>query len=142
MRQFVVLCAGLAFLIANGLNEVSGQTPKQKEEVEGLVKALKTSKDPKTRVSAANQLTELGTVRTVLMRAAEPALIAALKDDNGEVRQAVVATLGLLEPYTKERIPALLPLLADNQPRGARLEGRAAVLRHFLHAVVHLLADR
>lgn len=118
MRRLVVLLTGLLFLIGNGL---SGQTAKQKEEVESLVKTLKTAKDPKTRVNAANELTNLGTIRAILIRAAEPSLIAALKDDNGEVRQAVVATLMVLEPYKKDRVANLLPLLNVNEPRNGRL---------------------
>ena len=72
MRQFLVLCTGLAFLATGG---VSGQTPKQKAEVENLLKILKDAKDPKARAGAANQLSDLGQIRTVLIRAAEPAVL-------------------------------------------------------------------
>src|SRR5580698_5929520 len=95
MRRLFILLTGLAFLIGNGL---SGQTPKQKEELESLVRVLKTAKDPKARVNAANEMAQLGLVRITLIKAAEPTLIAALKDDNGEVRQAVVGALIVLEP--------------------------------------------
>jgi HEAT repeat protein len=118
MRRLVVLLTALLFLIGNGLN---GQSAKQKEEVEAYLKTLKNAKDPKARVNAANELTNLGMVRSLLIRAAEPGLIAALKDDNGEVRQAVVATLMVLEPYKKDRVANLLPMLAVNEPRNGRL---------------------
>ena len=118
MRQLLVLLTGLLFLIGNG---VSGQTAKQKAELDALIKVLQTAKDPKARVNVANEMTQLGLVRVTLIRGAEPALIAALKDDNGEVRQAVVGALIVLEPYKKDRVANLIPLLKDGEPRNGRL---------------------
>jgi HEAT repeat protein len=117
MNRVPVLLLGVLFLTGGA----SGQTAKQKEEVERLVKQMTTAKDPKVRAGAANELGQLGLVRTALIRAAEPALLDALKDGDGEVRLAVINTLGVLEPYKKERIPLLLPLLKAGENRNTRL---------------------
>ena len=116
MKRLIVVLTGLLLLIGSG---ASGQT-KQKE-AEGHLKTLQTSKDAKARAEAANQLAELGQVKITLIRPAEPALVDALKDENGEVRQAALRALGVLEPYKKERIPVLLPLLKDGENRNTRL---------------------
>lgn len=118
MKRLVAALALSLFLFGAG---VQGQTAKQKEQVDALVRQMKTAKDPKARAGAANELTNLGMVRTAIIRAAEPALVDALKDDNPEVRLAAIGTLGVLEPYTKERIPNLLPLLKAGENRNTRL---------------------
>lgn len=114
------LLVALTCLVLTVGGVASAQTAKQKEEVDGLIKALKTAKDPKQRAGAANALTDIAMVRTALARPAEDALIGALKDENPEVRGAAVRTLTLLEPYKKDRIVNLLPLLKDGEPRDTR----------------------
>jgi len=109
-------CLGLALG-----GSVSGQTAKQKEEVEYLLKQLKTAKEGKARASAANELRELALVRVQLVKPAEAPLVEALKDPDPEVRRAVAAALITIEPYPKARAAALLPLLKDGEDRNAKL---------------------
>jgi HEAT repeat protein len=119
------LAIGLTCLLL-GLSGGATAQVKTKAEVDDLVKVLKTSKDPKARVSAANELAQTGLVRLALIRPTEPALIEALKDENQEVRGAALGVLGLLTPYKKERVPNLLLLLKDGE--NPNTIGAAAVM--------------
>ena len=119
------LAIGLTCLLL-GLSGGASAQVKSKAEVDDLVKVLKTSKDPKGRAAAANELAQTGLVRLALIRPTEPALIDALKDENQEVRGAALGVLGLLTPYKKERIPNLLLLLKDGE--NPNTIGTAAVM--------------
>src|SRR5262245_35529833 len=116
MKRLLVALTCLVLTVGGS----NAQTAKQKEDVERLIKSLTSAKDPKARAGAANALTDTAMVKTSLVRPAENALVAALKDEAPEVRGAAVRTLTLLEPYKKERIPNLLPLLKDGEPRDTR----------------------
>ena len=109
-------CLGLAIG-----GSVHGQTAKQKEEVEYLLKQLKTGKDGKVRAGAANELREIALVRLALVKNAEAPLVAALKDADPEVRRSAANALITFEPYPKARAAALLPLLKDGEDRGVKL---------------------
>lgn len=116
MRQ--VLLLGL--LLSLGSTVAAQQAAKNKAGVDNLIKVLKTSKDAKQRAAAARDLGETALIRVSLVQPAEPALIDALKDADGEVRQAALQTLALLEPYRKNRVANLLELLKEGEDPGTR----------------------
>src|ERR1700690_2398537 len=100
MRRLFVAVALSGLLLAVG-RDATGQSSKQFEQVQGLIKTLKTSKDAKARAAAAKELLEIGQVKLALVRPAELSLIDCLKDDNAEVRGAAVVALIIFEPYKK-----------------------------------------
>ena len=57
-----------------------------------------------------------------------PALIAALKDPEGDVRRSAAVGLGTFGEQAKEAIPALQALESDRDPR-LRISARQAVAR-------------
>jgi HEAT repeat protein len=114
MKRLIIALTCLVLVIGGA----AGQTAK---DVEEQIKILKTSKDAKQRVDACNELGELAQVKLSLVRPAVPHLLTALKDAEVEVRKAAISTLGFIEPYPREWVPNLLPLLADGEAREVRL---------------------
>jgi HEAT repeat protein len=148
MKRLLVVLTCLVLAAGGG---VRAQTAKEKERVEALIKVIKTSKDAKQRAGAANEIADIGQVRLVLARPAEAALIDAMKDDSPEVRGAAARTLTLFEPYKKDRIPNLLGLLKDGEPRDTRInaitmlgqtEGGAKEAIPLLEEIVKKEADK
>src|SRR5262245_57071741 len=113
MRRCAVGFVCLTLILVATVAEA--QTPKQKADVEALIKLLKTSQDPKQRAAACNEITELASVKIALVKPAVPSLLDSLKDADVEVRRAAINTLSLVEPYAKDWVASVLPRAAEGE---------------------------
>lgn len=128
MNKHVVICLG-CWLV--GLSQLATAAPK-KEDVPDLIKALKTSKDPKVRAQAANDLAYLAQVRVTFVKPAVPTLIESLKtDSDAGVRKAVIDTLALVNADPKEVIPLFLDILKNDKEPNQVLQATASTLQVF-----------
>jgi len=88
----------------------------KKSDVPGLIKELK-SKDPKVRISAAEELGHIGAVRASDAKEAVPILLDILKKDkDANVRTAVVTALGKMDPDREQAVPSFTEALKDKSP--------------------------
>ncbi len=99
MRRLVAV----ASLFVVGL-WLAGQAPAQSKKAAELIKDL-DSKDPRVRISAANDLGDLADVRLADAKFAQPKLKEMQKDPDPNVRRAVLMALGKIE---MDKYPTLL----------------------------------
>jgi len=89
--------------------------------VSELVKVLKSDPDWKLRQAAAEALGRIG----LDARAAVPALIRALRDENEHVRYHAIQSLGIMGPYARDAIPALKKALRDKYSEARKAAAEA-----------------
>jgi HEAT repeat protein len=98
--------------------EIQRGVPNRK--VMELLKDLKDL-DPKTRISAVEDLGHLAEVKLDDAKPAIPALLKSLKDRDAGVRRAVIAAMKKIEPEPKDYVPALTELLKKERDATVRL---------------------
>jgi hypothetical protein len=98
--------------------EIQRGAPNRK--VMELLKDLKDP-DPKTRISAVEDLGHLAEVKLDDAKPAIPALLKSLKDRDAGVRRAVIAAMEKIEPDPKDYVPALTELLKKERDATVRL---------------------
>jgi hypothetical protein len=122
----MILAAGI--LVTAGAADSSAQSKKKKEQVDKLISILKTDKDAKKRLEAAQELQRIGEVRAKDAQPAAEALVEAFrKDGDGNVRVAAGTALRTLEPDPKLVLPAVLDVL-KNDKEGNGVLASAALL--------------
>ena len=86
------------------------------DDVKLLVKELKST-NPRTRVSALEELGHRGAVRASEVKEAVSAIIEVLKKDrDANVRKAAATALGQVDPDPQLAVPALTTALHDKVP--------------------------
>ncbi len=113
MKRVLVFGCCVALYAAFLPPEVAGQ---KKTDVPALIKALK-SKDWKARVSAAEDIGDVGAVRASDTKEAVPILLEMVKKDKDvAVRAAAAKALGRIDPDPAEAVPVLTDALKDKAP--------------------------
>jgi len=115
--QFLAL-AVLTVMLSASLAE--GQA-KLTKAVQDHINTLKTSKSAEARVAAINGIQEIADVKLAAAKPAAPALVAALKDSDANVRRSAAAVLAALQPEAGQVVAPLMPLLADGEDRTVRI---------------------
>jgi len=113
----LLLSLGLTVLTVNA-NVFAGPSPKDAEK---YTNQLKTSKDPKQKVDALNELGKLGQIQKALVTPALESIMKALEDKEATVRAAAAKCLGMIDPDPKEAVPALLKLVKDDKEESVRI---------------------
>jgi HEAT repeat protein len=111
MKQpiYAILTLACGLLLAGLAAGCGGGEPKANVNVQAQIENLKSTEMDK-RVDACVELAKAGPDAAP---AVQP-LIAALKDSDGLVRRLAAYALGQIGEKAKEAIPALKPLLGDN----------------------------
>lgn len=115
-RRVLKVCSAAALvagLFGSFLPEAVEAAGKQ-EEAKKYHEQLKSSKDPKKKVEALEELGRLGQIMKSLAEPAIPDMFKALEDKNASVRKAAAENLGKCDPDPKEAVPALTKLLKDD----------------------------
>jgi HEAT repeat protein len=105
----LLLClAGLLALVGH-----QGYAQSKKDDVAPLIKDLK-NKDPKVRISAADELGHRGAVRAADVKDALPLLLGLVKrDKDAGVRKSAALAVGKVDPDPKDAVPVLIDALTD-----------------------------
>jgi HEAT repeat protein len=99
-----------------------------RDDVPALLKELK-SKNPKTRMAAAEELGHRGSVRAADVKEAVPVLFQLLKNEkNAGARRALVLALGKMDPDVETAVPAFTAALKDKDP-GVRVAAATSLAR-------------
>lgn len=116
MRQLLLMLLAAGILVTAGTADLGAQTKKKKEQVDKLIATLKTDKDAKKRLEAAQELQRIGEVRAKDAQPAADVLVEAfLKDGDGNVRVAAGTALRVIEPDAKQVLPAVLQVLKNDK---------------------------
>lgn len=111
----VVLCNGLLSLT------LGPALANPEEDAKKYTRDLKTSKDPKVRANALNELAKLVGLQKNLIDAALPEVYKALDDPDAGVRAAAARCLGVSEQPADKAVPALLKLLKEDKDQSVRV---------------------
>jgi HEAT repeat protein len=91
------------------------------EEAKKYAEDLKSSKSPKTRLTAAKELGRLGQVQRKVTEPYTDVIVTALKDSDPKVRGEAARTLGLIDPTDKkDAIDKLIAILKSEKSEEAR----------------------
>ncbi len=98
--------------------------PESQAALLAIIKVLQTDKEPGNRGSAALQL---GKIKSTRIKSAIPALIAALKDEDDDVRGNVAQTLGNICEEAATVVPALIERLNQSELVSVRIQAAQAL---------------
>lgn len=90
------------------------------EEAKKYTQMLKSAKDSKSKVTALNELGDLGRLMKPLVADAMPDMLAALKDGDKEVRAAAAQAIGKCDPNS-EAVNTLVDLLKREKDESVKL---------------------
>jgi HEAT repeat protein len=102
----------------------------KEEEAKKYLTELQTSKDPKVKAAAAEELGKLGQIKASYARPAIPYLIEALKDKNDALRAKAAKALGQVDPEPGDAVKPLVDLVRNDgnvQVRTAAVLGLASM---------------
>jgi hypothetical protein len=116
----VLLCGFVA-------SQLSG-AQEEKKELEHWIGVLKTAKEAERRVEAIEEIKNIAAVRVTLAKPAIPAVIAALKDQDENVRKAAAAVLPLLNPEPMAAVSGLVGLLTANEEKAVKQAALRSVI--------------
>lgn len=111
------------------------------EEAKKYTEQLKSSKDPKKRAEALEELGKLGQIMKSLVDSALPDIVKSLEDKNADVRKAGALAYGRVDPDPKEAVPALVKVLKDDKEESVKIaaaQGLAAMGERAKEAVSSL----
>lgn len=91
------------------------------EDAKKYADQLKTSKDPKKKAEALEELGKLGQIMKSLVEPAVPDIAKALEDKDADVRKAAALAYGRVDPDPKEAVPALVKLLKEDKNEGVKI---------------------
>jgi len=117
LARFVKALAGVALfngLLLLCLSEDLAASDKE-EEAKKYTQELRTSKDPKAKVAALNELAKLAKLMKSLGEPALPEIYKCLEDKDAGVRAAAAYCLGECDDLPEKAVPALTKLL--NNPK-------------------------
>ncbi|QEL19029.1 HEAT repeat domain-containing protein [Limnoglobus roseus] len=100
------------------------------EDAKKYTEQLKTSKDPKKRAEALEELGKLGQIMKSLVEPALPEIAKSLDDKNADVRKAGALAYGRVDPDPKDAVPALVNLLKNDKEEAVKIaaaQGLAAM---------------
>lgn len=90
--------------------------------IEGWIVAVKSDKDAKQRAAAAVELGKVAQTKAEQAQPAIPALVAAVTDEDLEVRKAALTALTFAKPQPQVMMPALIGSLKNiREDKGVRL---------------------
>ncbi len=121
-----LLAFGLLALIASDSLIAASKA----QEAKKYTDQLKTSKDPKKRAEAIEELGKLGQIMKSLAEPALPDIKKALEDKDTGVRKAAATAYGKLDPDPKEAVPVLVKMLKEDKDEGVKIaavQGLAAM---------------
>lgn len=107
----------LGLLVAAGGRSEAGKA----EDAKKYAEQLKTSKDPKKRAEALEELGKLAQVLKSLVAPAVPDIVAALKDKDATVRAKAAVAYGRTDPDPKEAVPVLVKMLKEDKSEEVRI---------------------
>lgn len=129
MKRTFGLALTIAVLAWLSGSDAPAQSKKIKDQVDKLVGALKSEKDPMKRVQAAQELQRIAEVRAKDGKPATEALVNAFrKDADGNVRVAAGSALRYLEADPTLVLPAVLDTLKNYNNEGNGVLAIAAFL--------------
>lgn len=132
MRQFLLMFLAAGILVTTGAADLNAQAAKKKEQLDKLIATLKSDKDAKKRLEAAQELQRIGQVRAKDGRPATEVLVEAFqKDADGNVRVAAGNALRAIEPDSKLVLPAVLEILKNDKEGGGVLAVAALLAADF-----------
>jgi HEAT repeat protein len=112
------------FLMASGLAAARFQN----DDVAALLKELK-SKNPRTRMAAAEELGHKGSVRAADVKDAVPVLFELLKKEkNAGARRAFILALGKMDPEPQTAVPVFTAALKEKDA-GVRVAAATSLAR-------------
>lgn len=109
MKRVVIFAVTLAFLSLSGTDSAAQDKKKKPKELEAekLAKTLKSDKDGKARLAAAQELYKIAELKAAYVRPQTEILVDAFKgDSDAKVREAAGNVLLACEPDAKEVVPA------------------------------------
>lgn len=90
--------------------------------IEGWIVAVKSDKDAKQRAAAAVELGKVAQTKAEQAQPAIPALVAAVNDEDVDVRKAALTALTFAKPQPQDMMPALIGSLKNiREDKGVRL---------------------
>ncbi len=102
---------GFAILLLGGVSLVYAS---KEDEAKKYTHDLKTSKDAKVKIIAANEIGTLGQIRKSYAAEAVPYLIEACKDKDAKLRSAAAEALGKVDPPSDSNAVELLTDMVKN----------------------------
>ena len=122
-RRFMRIC--FAFTLLNGVLYLALTdeliAADREKEAKKFTAALKSAKDPKTKIDALNELGKLSQLQKSLVGDAIPEIYKALDDKDAGVRAAAAYCLGLCDEPAETSIPALVKILKDDKEESAKI---------------------
>jgi HEAT repeat protein len=106
---FIALCAPEAVQAANKV-----------EDAKKYTQVLKTSKSSKEKVTALNELGDLGRLMKSLVADAMPSMVASLKDTDSSVRAAAAKAVGKVDPDATA-VAALTDLVKNDKDESVKM---------------------
>ena len=128
MKRLVIFVAGFA-LLGLGTGDVAAQKKAKEKEAEAHAKTLKTDKDAKKRLTAAQEMYNIGELKAAYVRPHTAVLVEAFKGDSDPmVRMAAGNVLLVCEPAGKDVIPTVIEIVKNDKENNGVLAVAARVL--------------
>jgi hypothetical protein len=121
MRKPIRSLALALLTVALSASLAEAQANKLAKAVQDHINTLKTSGKAEERVAAINGILEVADLKIAVAKPAIPALVAALKDADANVRRTAAAVLAALQPEAAQVVTPLTALLADGEDRTVRI---------------------
>lgn len=90
------------------------------EDAKKYTQQLKSAKDPKLKITALNELGDLGRLMKPLVADALPDMVQSLKDKDKDVRAAAAKALGKCDPNS-EGVKGLVDLLKSEKDESVKI---------------------
>jgi HEAT repeat protein len=120
---------GLACLLLN-LNGAAAQQPPKKEDMPKFLENL-TSKDAKVRLTAVDNIAELGEIKAAYTKDAIAPLVDLVQnDEDAKVREAAATALSRIDADAARAVPALIDRLKNEKDERA-LQASVASIGYF-----------